>query len=616
MDADTLKLKAIFRKDSRYEVPIFQRPYVWNEDEHWQLLWDDLLEVLDEVTARRNGERNGRPLRPHFLGAMVLEQLPTPTRKVDIRQIIDGQQRLITLQLLLAAGRESAKKLNSKKQIKYFERLLFNDEDVIEHPELLVKLWPIEPDRGAFLKAVAPHLIDERVQVDNGHRVLKAYRFFRDRIQEWVMGNDDDSPEVREDRLDTLTTTLWDHLRIVVIDLDRDEDDSQMIFETLNARGTPLLHADLIKNYTFREAETQGLDVAQLHRELWAPFDEEDWREAVTQGRVSRPKVDVLITHWLTMRTSQEIRLRRLFHEFQKHLDESKLDVTGILSSLARYGEIYSDLMAGEGPGHAPLFFHRLNVMDTTTAIPVLLWLLGQPDVPTPIRDRTLHAIESWLVRRMLARESSRAYNRTFLDMLKLMKDSSPEMVDRVVVDFLRTREGGSYYWPDDDTLREHMQNTPYWSRINQRRLRMVFRALEDALRGTGFSEERTITGSLHIEHILPREWAHHWPLPGERPVELERIERNEAKDLIGNLTIITDRLNPRISNGPWEKKREAISEFSTLRLNRKLVSTNPERWDEESIQRRGEELAEITSRVWPGPESDHWGDPSGTHDA
>ncbi|MEX2530804.1 MAG: DUF262 domain-containing protein [Gemmatimonadota bacterium] len=606
MDADTLELRKIFRKDTRYEVPIFQRPYVWNEDDHWQLLWDDILEVVEEVLERRRrGDENGQSLRPHFLGAMVLEQIPTPTRKLDQRQIIDGQQRLITLQMLLAAGRTVAQELKIEKQVYYFDRLLYNDDEVIENPEFKVKLWPIEPDRNAFLKVVAPELLDGSQRPDDGHRVLAAYKFFEAQIKEWVT-EEGENEHAATQRLDALTTTLWDHLRIVVIDLDKEEDDSQMIFETLNARGTPLLHADLIKNHSFREAESQGLDVGRLHSRLWAPFDEEEWRETVSQGRVNRPKVDVLITHWLTMRTKREIRLRRLFQEYQKHMDGEDRDVEGVLRSLSHHGEIYSNLMEGEGRGRAPLFFRRLDVMDTTTAVPVLLWMLGE-DVPLGAMDTALHAIESWLVRRMLTRESTRAYNRVFLDMLKALDSASPAQAGQVVVQFLRTRESANDYWPDDHKLTMHMTSTPYWSRINQRRLRMVFRALEEELRGSGFSEEKELTGSLHIEHILPREWAHHWPLPGERPAEVERLARDEAKDLIGNLTILTDRLNPKVSNRSWSEKREAISDFSTLRLNRELVTRYPERWDEAAIRERGERLAELTSRVWPPPASADW---------
>lgn len=158
VQANTLTLKDIFRKDIRYVVPMFQRPYVWNEEEHWQYLWDDLIEVVDDLLDRRSeasaGERDRRTpeqeTAPHFLGAMVLDQLSTPTKKLETREIIDGQQRLTTLQVFLAAARDLAFDLDLVQQASLLGKLIYNDDDLTEDDRERLKVWPIRPDQQAF----------------------------------------------------------------------------------------------------------------------------------------------------------------------------------------------------------------------------------------------------------------------------------------------------------------------------------------------------------------------------------------------------------------------------------------------------------------------------------
>ena len=97
MKVDKLTVVRVFDRTERLEAPLFQRPYVWNEERNWVPLWESIKEVADHKIA-------GRVVRPYFLGAVVMDQLHTIMAKVPARQIIDGQQRLTTLQLSLAAA--------------------------------------------------------------------------------------------------------------------------------------------------------------------------------------------------------------------------------------------------------------------------------------------------------------------------------------------------------------------------------------------------------------------------------------------------------------------------------------------------------------------------------
>lgn len=610
MKADTLNLKDIFAKDANYVVPMFQRPYVWDEEEHWRLLWEDLQQVVDELVTRREMAMNEleyeeayNDTSPHFLGAIVLDQQSSSTPELEQREIIDGQQRLITLQVLLSAVHTVARERSQEKQTSMVEMLMYNNDVLATTNQDRLKVWPIEADKEAFMDVMKINgEVGENVARIGDERLHGCFEYFKDQIDEWL---DEENKSVDE-QLDALVTTVWHLLRVVVIDLESN-DDAQVIFETLNARGTPLLAADLIKNYLFREATIEQNHPRELHEKYWEQFDEKNWRQEVSQGRLERPKIDVFIMHWLTMRTSRQVRAKKLFPTFRKYLDQTEMSTEELLQDINKYSDIYEEISDKEENTREGIFFHRLDVLDTTTPYPVLLWIFGEDDIPQDQRVKTLESIESWLIRRMLCRLSSKNYNNVFLELLETLKQSENHDVGDITVEFFRSREGESDYWPSDDDLTEAMRNHQYWARVNQRRLKMVFTGIEREIRDSRFSETLTIDQPLEIEHILPQKWARNWSLPGEKAEEVEEIERDKVKNKIGNLTILTNKLNPSVSNANWEKKRAKIKKHSVLQINNHLVEEWSDEWNEETIAERGEWLANRTSEVWYSPSSSYW---------
>lgn len=127
MEANKIVLNALFHTDRRYVVPLFQRPYVREEEAQWQPLWEDICGVAQR---RLDGRSNGS----HFLGAIVLEQLKTPSTVVEARQVIDGQQRLTTLQVLLAALRDRARTTGATLDQRVLEKLTRNNHEYIAPP--------------------------------------------------------------------------------------------------------------------------------------------------------------------------------------------------------------------------------------------------------------------------------------------------------------------------------------------------------------------------------------------------------------------------------------------------------------------------------------------------
>ena len=308
------------------------------------------------------------------------------------------------------------------------------------------------------------------------------------------------------------------------------------------------------------------------------------------------------------MKSEDEVSWQNLFDDFRKWHATARPPVDDLLADLTENARIFDGFDAYPVGSPEQLFFYRLGVLEATTAFPVILWLSGPRGIADPAdRQRALRVIESWLVRRMLRRLTTKNYNQVFLAMLKhLAADGEPSAAK--VSAFLASRTGDSQEWPRDGALLESLLSQPYYTSIVRARLRMVLEAVEANMRGA-LVGPFTAWGALSIEHVLPQEWRAHWPLPPGVDELKAGIERDTAKHRLGNLSLVTHPLNSSLSNAPWmaaigePSKREALREFNVLMLNKPLVELD--RWDEESIAERGEMIARRILRIWPGPDDD-----------
>lgn len=160
--------------------------------------------------------------------------------------------------------------------------------------------------------------------------------------------------------LTTILKTLLESLQVVVIDLD-ESDNAQVIFESLNARGTPLLPADLVKNFLFHTAELRGNDIQELYDTYWKSFDldRKFWRAEVRQGRLKRPRLDIFFQHYLTMRRDDEVPSDRIYVAF-KELAGSRPDSASHLESLQAYSLVYRGFYEQEGGSREGVFLRDL----------------------------------------------------------------------------------------------------------------------------------------------------------------------------------------------------------------------------------------------------------------
>lgn len=612
MQADTYQLKQILTPERRYVIPTFQRDYEWTREGQWQLLFEDLDSVADRLGAARahatalgnSPAKAEAAVAPHFLGAVVCDQLPSPAGGLDLRAVIDGQQRLTTLQLLVRGVLDVLREKDSPR-VRQVRRLLENPGDVVHQPHERHKLWPRRKDRTVW-----PAAMDDTIPAYGGsgdHLYLKARKFFADSVREAATGVDG------TDRTDDLVDALLSLFKLVVIDLD-DNDDAQIIFEVLNGRQTPLSASDLVKNLLFLRGElADEQELEKLYDAYWADFDEPWWKLQVGTGHAARGRRDVLLSVWLTAVSGEEASVGHLYGEVRQYLAEKNRKTEDILTELAAYGRaykaIYGELDAGsEVMKRAYKRIERLRVL---TAVPLLAWMRTLPEerLPRADHERAVAAVESWVVRRMLLGVNTRGYNAAFMNVLKAAQTAaaSPEANVASAVETALAGAPNSLEWPTDEQIESAFRNDRFYNRFTQERIRLILGAIDAQLQKENPRTESALFkyDELQIEHVMPQSWAQHWPLPVEVAGDparkaLAENERTAAVDRIGNLTLVTATFNQNVSNLAWAVKAPELAAQSKLQLNAPIAACTG--WDEEAITSRAVALAGVACRVWPRP--------------
>jgi hypothetical protein len=501
------------------------------------------------------------------------------------------------------------KEQGKDKHYAMLQKLVRNDNQFSTDPDEQYKVWPTTQDQDTFRKVMNCGSPTELRQVFGVKRedglteqsIADAYLYFSTAIGEWV--NDNGAGDA-DARLVCLFKTLREYVRLVVIDLDPN-DDAQVIFETLNARGTPLLPADLVKNLLFHRAQLAGAGLESLYEKYWRHFDDDGyWREKKGRGHARRARIDTFLQHYLTVKLRDEVPVGHLYVAFREHAASGK--AAEVLGDIRRYADVYRTFDALEAGSREALFIDRLAAMDLTTAHPLLLELLAKHGGDRVHLRALLTDIESFLVRRMICQLNTRGYNRLFIDLLKELGGQSGSPQDRVRKVLLST-EADSGRWPSDEEVKQAWLNNPLYRGLVKKRTRMVLEALEYASR-TGKTEKLIIDEKLTVEHLMPQEWEKHWPLPDARNSDDDpQGVRDRIIHTFGNLTLLTKKLNPAVSNGPWTKKRDQITKHSILRLNNVLA--DHEEWNERLIRKRGETLLKSFKDTWPRPSSITQGD-------
>lgn len=620
-----LSVVEVFTQTKQYAVPLYQRAYVWGREGQWEPFWED-VEAIASCLA------NGKTAVPHFLGAVVLAQHDTHGIEIAKRDVIDGQQRLTTLQVLLAAlrdqvaeAREAVKGTPAEEPLQDLadsvapltrNKGMMHAPDVERH-----KVWPTNTDRTVYvsvLTAGARAALDVKFPLvkpkfkqapDPRPPLVEAYQYFSAEIRKFC---DAHTPSPRHP-LEAIFLAFDKYLQLVVIELER-EDDPQAIFESLNAHGAPLRASDLIRNHVFGRAAAQQEDADTLYERSWKQFDDNGlqgapgfWRHMVKQGRLRHPRFELFFQHYLSARTSTEVTPLRVFQTFRQYWKDQSPEprVRDELARIERFAEVFRWFHepARIEPARPVLgrFLRRMRAIDTSTFYPLMLFLLEEAGdrIAASERDGIVTSLESYLIRSWICGRPTKNYSRIFTALLLQIQALKTIDADAVRSRLLAIK--GDNAWPDDAAFETAWMRSPAYVSLRSSGVQMVLGAIHEQML-TSKQEQVTITSSLSVEHVMPLGWRDEWPLPSPLPPTLSgQQSAEERRDALvqtfGNLTLLTQPLNSAVSNGPYAAKRTEYIAQALLRLNTYFHDVPV--WDEEAIATRGKALFAHAAAIW-----------------
>jgi hypothetical protein len=602
----TRSIIELFDGKKRYLIPLYQRQYAWKIEPQLKLLWEDIERAVSRLATDRAS------LTPHFMGAIVVAQIKTFGKQVQAFEVIDGQQRLTTFQLLLSALRDVAAAHGSKYSDE-LQKYLLND-GVMENPDAeRFKLWPSLTDRRAFvgtvdpktdLDAITPPPVDEDGYI---RRSVAAHAYFKAQIEAHV----EVGGAFEEHRLELLFEALKEGLAIVSIELEGG-DDPQTIFETLNSRGVELTPGDLLRNFIFQRAKGMGqsegsLIVDKLYEKHWLPLDRAFWGQVDSRGRQSRPRLDWMLTDHLSMHLGDVVSVETLFESYRRWvLDKTPFSsVVSELESITATAEVEKRLFEQVRGDPLGDFGRFANAFDVSTAMPLVVYLATNADNPGEL-SRGLAALESFILRRDICGLTTKNYNRFFIGIIDRLRASDGNRVD-ALISHLSSRHLDTDRWPDDVEWQQGWLGRDQYKGPRQPRLRFLFEAIEQAKRSV-LNEDIEIKSALTVEHIMPQSWHASWQIAGLDhlddfdPARLARqMERDGAINKLGNLTLLTGALNSSVSNGSYSIKMPAVRSHSSLALNREL--NRYDEWNEQRIAERGAALFKTAREIWQAPD-------------
>lgn len=611
MEAKDYTVDDVFREGQFLEIPLYQRRYIWDLESQWQPLWADIERIAHRVLA------NPQKLqRPYFLGSVVIQQRPNEPGAVQRRTVIDGQQRLTTLQLLLDATHAVLIECDVKEEAEQLDSLIRNKIKSSRPQYEKFKVWPMNVDQAAFEEVMtAKPPVDHKLLVHSESRFVRAHQFFTEQVRTYITA---EGKQEQARRAEALVIAVRASLKLVVISLEQDED-PQEIFETLNSRGVRLTSADLIKNFLFQRLLMEGEDDSAAYDKYWNTFESPFWERLISKGRYVEPRLAIFLGQFLVSRVAEEIKVEKVFDRFKRYVEEETMFSTlEVLKQIHSVAAAYEKIVEGSEKPNGALsvverFVYRIHAMDTETVKPVLLHLLDPslPVIPSDEIEKALKALESWLVRRAVIRATSKNFNKMFPQLVGELMANQRSTSGTFIESFLRKQTADSMYWPDDSIVRMNLTSLGLYSTLTRSRLRMILEGIEDEIRNP--ADEHAATpqqwcerGSLQVEHIMPTSWKANWPLATGETEEA----RKERINRIGNLTLLTPTKNAAVSNGPWfgenpkKHKRALLSVNTTFFMNRSLVGdTGTDGWTIDQIDARGESITDCFLRIWTTPE-------------
>ncbi|MDE0628036.1 MAG: DUF262 domain-containing protein [Bryobacterales bacterium] len=599
-----------FPPRKQYLIPSYQRNYVWTERDHWEPLWEDVKELTRQVVADEE-------TKPHFLGAIITKEIGT-VGFITRWWVVDGQQRLTTLQVLIAAARAAFIKRGLARSSEILSDLLVNAETSTKDKSDKYKIKHKSSDYAGFAA-----IIDAALSPTSGHlgesRLDTCYDYFLRTVSEWL---DSFSSDQLEPHAEALTAAILSNLQVVDIRLNEKEN-SHAIFEALNARGEPLTEWEKTKNYILSVAvavREDDPDGDRTYREHLEQYDAEIyWNETVYQTRFSGKRIDLFLFYFAQLelpnlrrevsgnsevRPLQRGRLYREFRYFGEHrYRRDQTELLNMLNRLGRYADIYRRIDQRTGFSEYALeVMRRRDVLGLGSLVPVLMELVAKLGVGKEL-DRALRIFDSYLMRRVAIKAQYSGFDDVAFDHVQALRNTPAERICSVLIEqFLKST--GRTRWPSDEELILHLLTGDMYHGISSVRLRLLLGVIaahmhgeRDRDLGMNFAPKPSLT----VEHVAPQDWERHWQLDlNFGNSEEDRIRLDRLIHCIGNLTLVTQAINPKLGNRTWKYKVKLLTE-DNLEMNRRLLSDMEGTiWNEVEIKRRSKQLADYVIMIWP----------------
>lgn len=556
--------------DTHYVMPYGQRAYSWGKDE-WETLWRDIIAIYDEYQPE--------PPPEHFLGSLVVVSGGNVHGLIPVFIVFDGQQRLTTISLLFCALRDVIKEQHPG-LAKQISRLLINED---APGDVFFKLLPTlkNSDRSAYRALITGK---ELPKSENESLLTQAYRYFLGELRREIRGKHI-IPE-------QFYVVIGTSLQVVLMTLGQHERPHR-IFESLNAKGKPLTQSDLIRNYIAMTLPMSQQEA--VFHEAWDPIESwlNDQRSVARIGELS-----AFIRHYLAMHTGVLCSEDHIYARFRDWMGSRGEGLSAELVTLKRFAHYYYTVLnpSEEPDEEIKRRLYALNILEASTAYPFLLALFEARHTRSVSHQEIiaiLDILENYLVRRYLASEQSGYTNRMFPTLWREVRQgetdrSLPEAISAA----LATKN-----CPTDREVRDAVCKRRRYrgTTSSKERIQYILERIDRRI-SAGTDTIVLLDGHPTIEHIMPQTLSDEWRT--ELGPEADQIQR-EYGDTLGNLTLVTQQWNNKLSNRPFEEKRVVLAQHG-LRINSAYFAQPIEHWDEQAIQQRANVLADHILALWP----------------
>lgn len=567
LQAGETTLNKLLNTSRQFIVPIFQRNYSWQKSQYEQL-WFDILRA-SKFKEKQN----------HFIGSIVYIDMGTPAGRPQQLLLIDGQQRLTTISILLCAIKDYVQKFNLETKLinlaKIKNQFLYNSDEIDEDR---YKLLLNVQDKETYIK-----LIDNTIFTVNkpATNIIKCYEFFYERIEDFIK---------QYGQIDEIYAGIF-KLSLVSISLDKDSDNPQMIFESMNSTGKDLSQTDLLRNYLLMDLTPEKQ--TRLYKTYWKPM-EELFGEDIYKNDVN--KFDYFIRDFLTLKsdTGHICKINNVYENFKRYYLDNNCEKFAVLKDLFTYAKYYAciDLLQ-ENDDELKLYWQEFKKLDSHVVYPFLLKLYDDYSRQILIKEdfkKILQVVISYLWRRAICEIPTNSLSKTFATLYQAV--DKDDYVNSIIKAFVFK---SSYKrFSSDYEVREKLQTKD----IYHFRLRKY---LLEALENYYHKEPIDLnTANYTIEHIMPQNIEHNlsWQqMLGENWQEVHSLYLHT----LGNLTITG--YNAEMSNKSFGEKVNGESGFkhSHLKLNESIVQCDV--WNKKAIQRRTNILTDIILKIWKYPE-------------